>query len=173
MPAFPVETGMSALHETIILRQPVPGDIGWVVMRHGAIYAEEYGWDSQFEALVAEVGAAFLRKHDPIYECAWIAEVDGEKVGCVFLVRYSEDTAKLRLLLVEPKARGLGVGRRLVQECIDFAKAAGYNRIILWTNSVLHSARRVYEAFGFRLIEQEPNDEFGPPSIAETWELTL
>lgn len=159
--------------QQIVLREPKPGDIGWVIMRHGAIYAEEYGWNAQFEALVAEVAAAFLRKHDANCERAWIAEVNGEKVGCIFLVRYSEDTAKLRLLLVEPGVRGLGVGRRLVEECLAFARHAGYARVILWTNNVLHSARKIYEAFGFQLISSNPNDEFGPPNIAETWELRL
>jgi GNAT superfamily N-acetyltransferase len=158
---------------SLVLRDPEPGDIGWVIMRHGAIYADEYGWNEQFEALVAEVAAAFLRKHDPACERAWIAEVNGEKVGCVFLVRYSEDIAKLRLLLVEPSARGMGVGKRLVSECIDFAKRSGYTRMILWTNNVLHSARKIYEAFGFQLIHSEPNDEFGPDNVAETWELIL
>jgi GNAT superfamily N-acetyltransferase len=161
----------STAHDEIVLRDPQPGDIGWVIARHGAIYAKEYGWNAQFEALVAEVAAAYLRKHDPKCERAWIAEYRGEKVGCIFLVRYAEDTAKLRLLLVEPEARGLGVGRRLVEECLAFAKRAGYARVILWTNNVLHSARKIYEAFGFRLIHSETNNEFGPPNIAETWEL--
>lgn len=161
------------MNAAVTLREPLPGDIGWVIMRHGAIYAEEYGWNEQFEALVAEVAAAFLRKHDASCERAWIAEVNGEKAGCVFLVRYSEDTAKLRLLLVEPSARGMGIGKGLVEECIRFAKAVGYKRMILWTNNVLNAARSIYESFGFHLIASEPNDEFGPPNIAETWELML
>jgi GNAT superfamily N-acetyltransferase len=157
----------------IVLREPLAGDIGWVIMRHGAIYAEEYGWNEQFEALVAEVAATFLRKHDPTREHAWIAEVNGMKAGCVFLVRVDEETSKLRLLLVEQNVRGLVVGSRLVVECIAFTRAAGYTRMILWTNDTLHSARKLYEAFGFQLIATEPNREFGPATFAETWELLL
>jgi GNAT superfamily N-acetyltransferase len=156
-----------------VLRDPQPGDIGWVIERHGALYAEEYGWNAQFEALVAEVAAAFLRKHDPACERAWIAERDGEKLGCIFLVRYDDNTAKLRLLLVEPSARGLGLGKLLVKTCIDFARDVGYTRMILWTNDVLTAARNIYESFGFQLIAEEPNHEFGPPTMAQTWELKL
>jgi len=137
------------------------------------LYAEEYGWNEQFEALVAEVAAKFLKQHDPTCERCWIAEIEGEFAGCVLVVKESEGVAKLRLLLVEPKARGLGIGRRLVEECVSFAKAAGYHKMILWTNDILHSARRIYELFGFTLVHEEPNHLFDPPTLAQTWEKDL
>jgi GNAT superfamily N-acetyltransferase len=152
---------------------PRPGDIGWIIHRHGAIYSQEYGWNEQFEALVGQVASEFLRKNNPKREHCWIARMDGRIVGSVFLVEQSNTTAKLRLLYVEPDERGHGIGRKLVHRCIRFARRAGYRKIILWTNSILHAARRIYEDAGFRLIKEEPNDLFGPKLIAQTWELKL
>jgi DNA-binding MarR family transcriptional regulator/N-acetylglutamate synthase-like GNAT family acetyltransferase len=156
-----------------ILRPHRPGDMGWVVGRHGALYAEEFGWDETFEALVAEIAAEFIRKFDAKRERCWIAERDGENVGSVFLVEASGRVAKLRLLIVDPKARGLGIGARLVDECIRFARAAGYKKIVLWTQSILVSARRIYQQAGFQLAKTEPHKSFGYSLIGEYWELRL
>lgn len=150
-----------------------PGDLGWVVMRHGEVYAEQFGWDGEFEALVARIAAAYAADHDPAREAAWIAELDGERAGCVFCVAEDATTAKLRILLVDPGARGHGLGRRLVGTCLEFARAAGYRRVTLWTNDVLTSARRIYEAAGFTLVDEEPHHSFGQDLVGQNWECAL
>src|ERR1700674_1060028 len=158
---------------TAILREPRPGDIGWVVQSHGALYASEYGWDSSFEVLVAEIAAKFLASFDASRERCWIAELDGAQVGSVFLVRHSDEIAKLRLLLVDPAGRGQGLGRRLVGECIAFARACGYRKITLWTQSILVAARKIYQDAGFVRVATEPHRGFGQSLIGETWEREL
>jgi DNA-binding MarR family transcriptional regulator/GNAT superfamily N-acetyltransferase len=165
--------GLPATARTVVLREPGPGDLGWVVARHGALYAAEYGWSAEFEGLVARIVADYAAGHDPRREAAWIAELDGEPVGCVFCVARDETTAQLRILLVEPAARGLGIGARLVAECLRFATAAGYESMMLWTNDVLTSARRIYEAAGFRLVEEEPHHSFGQDLVGQVWERRL
>jgi DNA-binding MarR family transcriptional regulator/GNAT superfamily N-acetyltransferase len=156
-----------------ILRDPRPGDMGWVVQSHGALYASEYGFDSSFEGLVAEIAAKFLASFDASRERCWIADIDGVQVGSVFLIRHSDDVAKLRLLLVDPAGRGQGLGQRLVAECIGFAKACGYRKITLWTQSILVAARRIYQDAGFVLVATEPHRSFGQSLIGETWEREL
>lgn len=158
---------------SFVLRSPGAGDFGWVVQRHGALYASEYGWDETFEALVARIVADFVDHRDPKGEAAWLAELDGERVGCVFCVRKDEKVAQLRLLLVEPHARGVGIGSRLVEECIQFARRAGYEQMLLWTNDVLEDARRIYERAGFELREQTKHHSFGHDLVGQTWSRTL
>jgi GNAT superfamily N-acetyltransferase len=156
-----------------LLRPLRIGDPGWVIARHGVRYAEEYGWDATMEALTARIVADYVEHHDPRRESAWIAEVAGQPVGCVFCVRRDDETAQLRLLLVEPPARGLGIGARLVDECVTFARRAGYRRMVLWTQSILTSAHRIYAARGFVLGEEEPHHSFGADLVGQYWHLDL
>jgi DNA-binding MarR family transcriptional regulator/N-acetylglutamate synthase-like GNAT family acetyltransferase len=168
-----VQAVLESRPKDMTLRAHRPGDIGWVISRHGKVYDDEYNWGLGFEALVGEIGAKFLREFDAKRERAWIAEMDGEPVGSVFVVKQSASVAKLRLLLVEPHARGHGVGRRLVRECIDFSRAAGYRKLVLWTQSNLTAARAIYAALGFRKVRSQPHREFGVPLTGEYWEMKL
>jgi len=175
--------GMAAIHGAfeaqraaapeVLLRGHAPGDMGWVVERHGSLYAQEYGWTQEFEALVAQITAEFIRRYDPARERCWIAESGGRRVGSIFLVAGRGSTARLRLLLVDPQARGCGVGRRLIAECVQFARSAGYRRIRLWTQQNLTVARHLYQQAGFRCTAQRPHHSFGHELIGETWELRL
>jgi DNA-binding MarR family transcriptional regulator/N-acetylglutamate synthase-like GNAT family acetyltransferase len=157
----------------VVLRPPVAGDLGWVIRRNAELYAEEYDWDGSYEALVARIVADYAGHHDPAREAAWIADLDGAPAGCVFCVRKSHEVAQLRLLLVEPRARGLGLGARLVEECIGFARSAGYRELTLWTNDVLVHARRIYEGAGFQLVDSEPHRSFGHDLVGQTWSRPL
>ena len=173
--------GANRRTSAFVLRAQRPGDIGWVVSRHGALYAQEYGWDIGFEAMVARIAAHFIEHFDAAREACWIAERDGSRIGCVFLVQARDEatqaivpgTAQLRMLLVEPAARGLGLGVALVNECERFARQAGYRRIRLWTNSLLQAARGIYERAGYKLLASEPHHSFGHELVGETWELEL
>ncbi len=159
--------------QAAVLRDPAPGDIGWVVQQHGEVYAREYGWNSQFEALVAGIASEFLLKFQPEWERCWIAELRGERVGAIFVVRKSPTVAQLRMLILAPGARGLGLGGKLVDECIAFARLKGYKKMVLWTNSCLVAARDIYAKRGFKLTESEPHEGYGKSLVGETWELKL
>lgn len=171
-----IEAALGGAAETrapFLIRPHQPGDMGEVIRLHGAVYAQEFGWDETFEGLVARIAAKFIEGHDPRRERCWIAEVDGAVVGSVFLVTHSPTVGQLRLMIVDPKARGLGIGARLVDECLRFARAAGYRKVTLWTNSVLIAARRIYAKAGFRLVHKERHRSFGQTLVGETWELSL
>jgi DNA-binding MarR family transcriptional regulator/GNAT superfamily N-acetyltransferase len=159
--------------EPFYLRHHESGDMGWVIQQHGLVYKQEYGWDESFEALVAQICADFINNYSPQKERCWIAEMQGEQVGSVFCVKASEDVAKLRLLLVVPKARGLGLGTRLVEECIRFAERAGYKKLTLWTNDILVESRRIYQKKGFELVEEEKHHSFGHDLVGQNWDLML
>jgi DNA-binding MarR family transcriptional regulator/predicted GNAT family acetyltransferase len=156
-----------------VLRSHQPGDVGWVILRHGELYAREWGYSPRFEAVVARIGADFIDHFDPARERCWIAEKDGERVGSVFLVKHTATVAKLRMLIVDPQARGLGIGRRLVDECVRFARDAGYRKITLWTHSQLKAARAIYQKAGFRCVRRQANRSFGRKLVDETWDLRL
>jgi GNAT superfamily N-acetyltransferase len=159
--------------DVTIRRLGRPGDLGWVVMAHGEMYASEFGWDTRFESLVARIVADYAGDHDDTREGAWVAELDGRRLGCVFCIAAGDQTAQLRMLLVDPAARGRGIGARLVDECLDFAREAGYKRMKLWTNHPLVAARRIYLSRGFRLVEQEPHRSYGADLVGQVYELDL
>ena len=164
---------MTPTRDAVIRTLGQPGDLGWVVMAHGEVYAKEFGWDTSFEALVARIVADYAGDHDSAREAAWIAEVDGKRAGCVFCVAADGTTAQLRALLVHPSNRGQGIGARLVDTCIDFARATGYSRMRLWTNDVLSAARRLYLDRGFTVTEQQRHHSFGADLVGQTYELDL
>lgn len=159
--------------QAAVLRDPAPGDIGWVVQQHGEVYAREYGWNSSFEALVAGIAGEFLLKFQPEWERCWIAELHGERVGAIFVVRKSPTVAQLRMLILAPAARGLGLGGKLVDECIAFARRKGYRKMTLWTNACLVAARGIYAKRGFELVKSQPHEGYGAPQVGEIWELKL
>ena len=165
--------GGSTEKPKVTFREHRPGDMGWVTARHGVLYAQEYGWGSRIEAITADIVSSFLKNFDPKRECCWIAELNGETVGSVFLVRENNRVARLRLLIVDPRARGLGIGKRLVDECIIFARRAGYEKITLWTHVVLSAARAIYKQAGFHVVKEWVHDDFGKPEASEEWELDL
>ncbi|RCW72913.1 bifunctional helix-turn-helix transcriptional regulator/GNAT family N-acetyltransferase [Pseudorhodoferax soli] len=169
----PPGTSAAPRPRTAVLREPRPGDMGWVIQQHGEIYAREYGWDARFEALVADIAARFVRNFQPGWERCWIAELDGQRVGSVFIARKSATVAQLRMLILAPAARGMGLGARLTDECLAFARAKGYRKMVLWTNSCLTAARGIYAARGFVLRKTEPYEDFGQSLVGETWELRL
>jgi DNA-binding MarR family transcriptional regulator/ribosomal protein S18 acetylase RimI-like enzyme len=168
-----VERLLEGKKSAVRIRNHEPGDLGWIVERHGAVYARDYGFDSGFEALVAEIAAKFLKEFDPARERCWIAELDGRRAGSVMLVKQTDEVAKLRLLLVEAEARGLGLGRQLVETSLQFARATGYREITLWTNSILDEARGLYESLGFTLVKEKPHRSFGRDLIGQDWRLQL
>lgn len=167
------DAGAKGLASRVTLRSHRPGDMGWVIQQNGALYASEYGWDISYEALVAEIAAQFIKTFNPACERSWIAEIDGERLGAVFVVRQSDEVAKLRLLLIDPAGRGIGLGKRLVHECISFARARGYRKMTLWTQSILLAARAIYAKAGFVRVAVEPHRSFGHELVGETWELDL
>lgn len=168
-----VDKGSAVGGADVVLREPGSGDYGWAIERHGVLYDAEFGWGPRFEGLIAELFGKFASNHNPARERCWIAEIDGASCGCVFVVEREPEVAQLRCLLVEPKVRGRGVGAALVGECISFARSAGYQRVMLWTNKGLDSARKIYEAVGFTLVAEQPHEDFGVPLIGQNWEMAL
>lgn len=168
-----IQTLLGGAATQFVLRDPRPGDMGWVIHKHGTLYAREFGWNAEFEALVADIVTRYLREHDPQTERCWIAELDGTPVGSVFVVRHDAQNAKLRLLHVDASARGLGIGQRLVEEAMTFARAVGYKRMVLWTNAALTDARRLYERAGFELLTEQHEQLFGMPQVSQLWARAL
>jgi DNA-binding MarR family transcriptional regulator/N-acetylglutamate synthase-like GNAT family acetyltransferase len=169
----PAASDSNDARPSVVLRDPRPGDLGWVVQQHGELYAREYGFNAEFEALVADLVARYVRRHQPEWERCWIAELAGERVGAVFVVRKSKTVAQLRMLILAPAARGHGIGARLTDECLHFARAKGYRKMMLWTNSCLTAARAIYAQRGFQLVKSEAYTGFGQPLVSEIWELVL